>query len=309
MASNALGAVVGVFLTGVAAVLGWLPGRVRVFWGNRLGALIGATGFRSKVVRENLETAFPGQAETQQIVFKRSYRHLGNLILEILLLFGAMKRFVLKETTVIGLEHTRAALGQGTGFIFLSSHLGNWEIMAAAGGMTLSTELMLVTKRVKPEWLHQLIESARRRCRVIATYEPRTLRDILGHLKKKGAVGFVLDQYAGPPVGVRVPVFGKPVGTPLVVAAIAKRAGVPVLPVENYRLSDGRWVVHIHEPLPWMSDSDGHRELALNTALYASTIEKQILAHSEQWLWTHRRFKGDLSPLKPGEWNEPRTRR
>jgi len=75
--------------------------------------------------------------------------------------------------------------------------------------------------------------------------EGGTLKDVLRHLSKNGTVGFVMDQYSGPPVGVRVPVFGVPVGTPAVIATLAKRTGAVVLPAVNYRLPDGRFVTEI----------------------------------------------------------------
>ena len=101
---------------------------------------------------------------------------------------------------------------------------------------------MIVTKRLKPSWIHEAVERGRSRCHYKATYEPRTMKDVLRHLKSGETVGFVMDQYSGPPVGIRVPVFGVPVGTPAAIATLAKRTGAPVIPVVSYRLEDGRYV-------------------------------------------------------------------
>ncbi|HTL12002.1 MAG TPA: lysophospholipid acyltransferase family protein, partial [Bdellovibrionota bacterium] len=194
------------------------------------------------------------------------------------------------------------------GVIFLSSHVGDWELMAARGALS-GIPLMIVTKKLKPEWLHRAIESARARCGVRCTYEPRTLRDVMGWLKAGNTVGFVLDQYAGPPIGVRVPFFGVPVGTATTVATFARRTGAPVVPVLNYRLPGGKAVVEICPALTWDEcEGEVQRALAVNTARYVSVLESHVRAHPEQWLWIHRRFKGDLSPLRPGEWQEGRAR-
>jgi KDO2-lipid IV(A) lauroyltransferase len=197
--------------------------------------------------------------------------------------------------------------------VFLASHVGNWELMAATGTLIGGVDVMLVTKHLKPEWLHVAIESGRRSCGVDATYEPRTMRDILARLKAGLTVGFVLDQYTGPPVGARVPVFGQPVGTSMALATFVKRSGAAVLPVVNYRVFErGRihWRVEIRAPLEWEASPDGpEADLAHNTARYAAQVERDILAHPEQWLWIHRRFKGDLAPLRPGEWQEGRARK
>jgi KDO2-lipid IV(A) lauroyltransferase len=286
----------------------WMPHAMRVATGNALGSLLAALKMRRKVVRQNLALAFKDSSEKRARIERGFYRHFGNLILEILLLFGPMRKFASEETTIEGGENWKKAHTQGKGVFFLASHVGNWEIMSASGGVQLGMDLMLVTKHLKPEWLHQAIEKARARCGVRATYEPKTLRDVLAHLKKGGTVGFVLDQYAGPPVGVRVPVFGVPVGTTTAVAMLAKRTGAPVLPVLNYREPSGRYRVVIRPPLEWQ-EADPEIDIAVNTARYAALLEKDVLAHPEQWLWTHRRFKGNLGALREGEWAEGRARK
>jgi KDO2-lipid IV(A) lauroyltransferase len=280
-----------------------------------LGDLLCRLQFKAVVVDQNLKIAYPEgsvshpiESHRQQIL-RESYRSFGCLVLEIFLVLGPLKKFVLKYVDLSGVENLRAAQRQGKGVIFLSSHVGNWEIMAATGGLLAQADLMLVTKQIKPAWLHQAIEQGRSNCHVRATYEPRTMRDVLSHLKKNGAVGFVLDQYVGPPVGVRVPLFGVPVGTAFVVATLAKRTGAVVLPVQNFRTPDGRWKVVIEEPLQWQSFEDQNYEIAANTALYNAVVEKHILSHPSQWLWIHRRFKGDLSPLRENEWSDPRVRK
>ncbi len=304
-----MGRVALVFLQIIGYLFSLQPRKVQLFFGSLLGAAFYYLRIRSSIVQQNLSFAFPHSSEKRKEIFRSSYKNLGCLVCEILMVFGGLKRFVRKNVDILGLEHIQEAKRQGRGFFFLSSHLGNWEIMAASGGLLAKADLMLVTKRLKPKWLHEGIEKGRRSCLVQGTYEPKTLRSILSHLKANGAVGFVLDQFTGAPVGVRVPLFGVPVGTSLALATFVKRTGVPVLPVENYRKPDGRWAVIVAPPLKWITDSNSHCELALNTAQYVSVLEKYIVSHPEQWLWIHRRFKGDLTPLRVEEWNEPRVRK
>jgi len=284
------------------------PARLRWFCGELIGAILRRARLRSSVVSQNLEIAFRGQPARQRQVYDQAYSHLGHLGLEILMLLGPMRWWISRNSDLIGIEHWRAAKARGKGVIFLASHVGNWEVMAATGGLIGGIDLMLVTKHLKPEWLHQAIEKGRARCGVSATYEPRTLRDVLSQLKRGETVGFVLDQYAGPPIGVRVPVFGTPVGTTTAIATLAKRTGAVVLPVVNYRSREGRWKTVIRPPMDYVAFEDAPRELAENTARYAADLERDIYQHPEQWLWIHRRFKGDLSPLREGEWSEGRAR-
>jgi len=294
-------------LRAISWVYYFQPAVLRRLWGRAFGAVLCVIGLRSKVVRQNLAIAFPGQDD--RALYSAAYEHLGHLFFEILMLLGPMRKFVMSQVDISGLEHWRAARALGKGSIFLASHVGNWEVMAAGGAFQAGIDLMMVTKRLKPAWLHDAIEDGRSLCRVDATYEPRTLKDILRHLKNNGTCGIVLDQYAGPPIGVRVPFFGQAVGTSTAFAALVRRTGAAVLPVVNYRKPGGRIQITIRPMISWIHDEDQAVELARNTAQYASILEADVRTHPEQWLWIHRRFKGDLSPLRSDEWLEGRSRR
>jgi KDO2-lipid IV(A) lauroyltransferase len=264
------------------------------------------------VIQQNMDIAYPGDRPEDRRYRARllaeHYEHFSRLFFEVLQLFGPMRSFVRRDAEVLGYEHLEAALAGGRGAIALSSHLGNWEVLAAAAAVHRGARPLLVTKKLKPAWLHWAIEAGRARCGVSGTYEPKTYRDVLAHLKSNGVVGVVLDQYAGAPVGVRVPLFGVPVGTHTVVALLAKRTGAPVHPAHAVRQADGKFRVGIGPAIEWISDPNPNREIALNTANYAAILEKAIRAQPDQWLWTHRRFKGDLGPVRPGEWEGRRPR-
>jgi KDO2-lipid IV(A) lauroyltransferase len=294
-------------------LIGWLfslsPRSFQLFLGRMLGRVLKWKKFRQEVVDQNLGLAYPTQNEAfRSSIRSKSYEAMGHLIVEILLLFGPFRKFILANSRINGVEHWVEAKKRGKGVIFISSHVGNWEVMAATGAIYHGIDIMIVTKHLKPQWIHKAVERARARCGVAGTYEPRTLKDVLRSLGKNGTVGFVMDQYSGPPVGVRVPVFGVPVGTPAAIAALAKRTGATVLPVVSYRDCRGKFTVDIHSELRWETNSSPQREIAINTARFAARLEKDIYDHPDQWLWTHRRFKGELGPLREGEWDEGRTR-
>ena len=140
-------------------------------------------------------------------------------------------------------------------------------------------------------------------------YEPKVWSQVMSHLMSNGTVGYVLDQYAGDPIGVRVPYFGVPVGTNSAVAALVKRSGAKILSIKSYRRKDGKHVVEIFPAVSWIDDPHPQRELALNTANYVSILESQIRKCPQQWLWVHRRFKGDLSRLKESDWTTFRDKK
>jgi KDO2-lipid IV(A) lauroyltransferase len=312
MAAHAVGRVT---LRIVGVLMSRLPRAASLLVGSMIGTALSLLRWKRSLVRSNLQLAFPG-ATAEAFDYRARlesgfYLHFGRLVVELLCQFGNWRRWVLENVEISGLEHWEAAHARGKGVIFITSHLGNWEAMAA--GFSISgahgvRDLLIVTKHLKPEWLHQSFQGNRLKAGVRGTYEPKTMREVLRELSRNGTVGFVLDQYAGAPIGVRVPFFGVPVGTLLAPAVVARRTGAAVLPAFCFRDSNGRLRVRVGKEFSWLTGANSHEELARNTALWVSSIEESVRSHPEQWLWSHRRFKGDLSPLLPEEWTGPRER-
>jgi Kdo2-lipid IVA lauroyltransferase/acyltransferase len=297
----------------ILGLLAWiyflLPRFLRQIWENLLGFIFRKLNWRLKVIEQNLAIARQANAIGPELGVKEIYHHMAQVILEILLLFGPKRKFLKDEVDLEGFDFYIEAAKKNKGVIMLGSHLGNWEAMAAKGAEN-GMNVMIVTKHLKPEWVHRMMEKARARALLKGTYEPRTFKDVLRHLKGNGAVGMVIDQFVGAPVGVRVPFFGVPVGTQSAIALIVKRTGAVVLPCLNYfDFKRGRRVVRIEAPIDWQEHSNPDYEIALNTFRYSRAIEEFVKRHPSEWLWTHRRFKGDLSPLRAGEWTEGRARK
>ena len=289
------------------------PDWLRGIMAGALGGLARLAAYRAAVVQQNLRYAYPGDAPEQvrqrQLLTRDFYRHLGRLGCEILMIFGPMRRYAQGQGTYVGVENWERARAPGRGVILVAGHTGTWEVAAAMCALKTGADVVLVSRHYKPEWLRRAIDAGRKRCGVDAAYEPRTMPEILARLKRNGVVAIVLDQYTAPPVGVRVPFFGVPVGTNVSIALLAKRTGAQVLPFSNYRHPDGHVVVEAGPPVPWQSHDNPEMELAINTAAYSAIVEAQIRAHPAQWLWSHRRFKGDLTPLRDHEWEQGRRRR
>jgi Kdo2-lipid IVA lauroyltransferase/acyltransferase len=309
---------VGKIIRPVLHLMGWFyysafvlcPVLLPRFMGGGIGLFFRILQIRSHVIFQNLNYAFPGMGaqavKKRKKLYSAAYQHFGELIGELFMLFGPLKYFLRHHVDIQGLEHLQKALQYQKGVFILTSHVGNWEILAGAGAQILGLNSLIVTKKLKPAWLHHEVVKARAKIQVKGTYEPRTLRDVLAHLKANGLVGFVLDQYSGPPVSVRVPFFGIPVGTGVALATLVKRTGACVVPAKIFKTKKGKFLIEFFPELHWKSDENYSVEIAKNTAYYVSTLEGHIRLHPEQWLWTHKRFKGNLSPLRKGEWQEGR---
>ena len=283
----------------IAFPLSFLPRKLFLALGRGLGSLLFRFGFRVDVAKENIWLAFPEKSEDEkEKLLRASYLELGITFLELLRLFYRFDRFLDRYCDVENGHYLQNARLE-KGCFCLTSHLGNWEVMTAAGPNLTQVPTLMVTKRLKPDWLNRVVEVTRSLLHIRMAFEPRTMPEIVRALKRKDAIGFVMDQFAGAPVGARVPFFGKPVGSHTALATLALRMGVPVVPGIAVRKPDGRYLVRFDPPLKLEERGDPDATVIANTALFVRHTEAWIREFPAQWLWIHRRWKGDLSPLPP----------
>ncbi|MCZ8092528.1 MAG: lysophospholipid acyltransferase family protein [Acidovorax sp.] len=179
----------------------------------------------------------------------------------------------------------------GCGVIFLTPHLGCFEMSAQAIATRWSEQQGPITVLYRPArqaWLAKVQETARNRPGMQAV--PTTLsgvRQMIKALRRGEAVGLLPDQVPPEGLGVWSPVFGKEAYTMTLAARLALQTGATVLLVRCERESAGRGFVMYAEPLPQALDSD------LNTAVgqINSAMEHVIRQCPGQYLWGYGRYK------------------
>ena len=284
------------FACGFAASL--LPRPLELALGRMLGRLaMRLAPSRRRIAEENMRRCLPELSpEKRARLLRENFEHYGILTLEILHMFsplpGHYRRYAARVARLEGFEGWKKAHDKGKGVLFVSAHLANWELMAAAGAMA-GIPLTMVTRHLKPEWLHRRVEKMRLSVGVRALYQPRTLPGILKGLRAKESIGFVMDQYAPPPMGSWAVFFGARVHTLAAVGSLAQRTGAAIIPVLQRRDSNGLVRVVI-EPELGLGEAAGDPDKA--TQILVSRVEKWIREEPAQWLWVHRRFKNAVWP-------------
>jgi len=266
-------------------LIGWCIGRI---WFDVLR-------IRRKIILDNLRLAFPDWTETERLkVARASMVSLGQSITDFFV-FPFFNQSNLDEYFVFGgLDHLDRALSQGRGALILGLHLGSGDFAIAACSRR-GYKMNLISKLFRSAWLNQLWFSLRGRHGTQFISPEKSTFEILRALKRNEAVIFVLDQFMGPPVGVRTRFFGVETGTAAGLALIAARTRAPVLPSYTYRLSDGRHQIVFEAPLDVQAvspdESLSKENIARMTQAYTDKLEAIIRAHPTQWMWIHRRWK------------------
>jgi len=282
-----------VLLTTIGLVGSFIPRSFELWAGPILGRLICTLGlFKVRTARENIGNCFPELSETErETLLKKNYEHYGILFFEFLHFFspisGHYRRYMQSISVVEGLENWKTAHDKGKGVLFVASHVGFWEALAAGGAMA-GIPLTVVTTILKPAWLNDKITAQRTSTEVKAVYHPGAGKPVLRELRKGRSVAFMNDQYASAPMGMPVEFFGVRVETLSAVGPLARRTGAAVVPVGTYRDENGISHVVIS---PELDLGEAIEDTEAATQILAKGVEDWVRTYPEQWLWIHRRFK------------------
>jgi KDO2-lipid IV(A) lauroyltransferase len=269
-----------------------MPLGVARWLGVRFGTLAFwvARGERRKALK-SLAQAFPEKTEAERLVLARAcFRHLGAAMFEVGCTAALARE--LKPLVAWPQEDRRvleAALARGKGVVFVSGHVGNWELLArrvASEGFPCQS----IAKETSDPRLTALVERFRARggVRSIWRGQEGAARHMLRTLKNGEILGLLIDQDTKVQ-SFFVPFFGELAATPRAAADLAIRTGAAVVVGFCQREENGYRLSMEEVPLPAEQDREA-AALAL-TASLSQRIEAAIRRAPEQWVWMHQRWK------------------
>lgn len=176
------------------------------------------------------------------------------------------------------------AINAGKGIIFLTPHLGCFEITSLFYSFKSQQPITVLYRPPRQQWLLPFIIQGRARGQVqLAPTTSQGIRDILRALKHGEAVGILPDQIPGSGDGEWAPFFGRPAYTMTFASRLAEKTGAAVFMVFGKRLPWGRG---FHVSFTRLTDGCINTPEGLNRE-----IETQVKQCPEQYLWNYHRFK------------------
>jgi len=244
-------------------------------------AFLGSPTYRRRFV-ENAALAGYRFAQVRDAV-----AHAGRMVAELPRLWlGATPPYRL-----VGEACVEQAYAAGRGIVFLTPHLGCFELSAQAVAQRWSATHGPITVLYRPArqpWLAKVMETARNRPGMTAV--PTTLagvRQMIKALRRGEAVGLLPDQVPPDGQGLWSPFFGRDAYTMTLAVRLAQQTGATVLLVRAERLSWGRGYVVCLEPLPApLADTLEAAVPQINQAM-----EHVIRQCPQQYLWGYGRYK------------------
>jgi Kdo2-lipid IVA lauroyltransferase/acyltransferase len=246
---------------------------------------------------ENLRASFPDMPEKQlDAIAERSMQHFIELVMDVLFTTRLIHiESWHRHVRLVNMREPLRVLLRGQGAIVLTGHYGNWEIL----GYTLATlgfETYSVARPIDNPQIDAWLLGVRERRGQIILSKRGVTTTALDVLQKKGVLGFIADQNAGPK-GMFVPFFGRLASTYKSIGLLAIEHNVPVI-VGYARRRNGQFafdmgVQDVIYPEDWKNYPRElfKDELHYLTTRYTKAIEDFVREDPTQYLWIHRRWK------------------
>lgn len=269
-----------------------LPHGVSLRMGAFMGKLLWALSKKrvDKAEIRAVQALGTGVTNARRIV-RGSYINLGRSIAEI---FRMPKINRLDDLISFhGEDNLEKAINRGKGVIFLTSHFGNWELLAAYVA-SKGYPMNAIGAQQRDPRITDLIIETREKLGVHTISKGFNLKSAIQCLKRGEILGVLIDQDVRDK-GVIVPFMGLPASTPYGPVKIAHKLGSPVLPVFIVRKDD-----HIHHDiyiLPPLEDPEGNpfgEDVEGSTRICNDVLSEWITSHPDHWLWLYPRWASTL---------------
>ena len=268
-------------------------------WLHRLGALLGWLAWLfsptyRRHMREYMVLAL-GETEARR-VRSSAIANAGRSALELPRIWlRPLADAVAHVVKVSGWELVEAATRAARGIVYLTPHLGCFEVTAQY--LSTHAPITVLYRPPKQAWLQTMIEAGRARSQLrIAAADLAGVRALLKALKRGEAVGMLPDQTPKFGEGRWMNFFGKPAYT-MTLAARLTESGAAVIMVWAERLPGGAgFHFHLQAPTQPIRGTTEERAQQIN-----HQIEHLIKQCPEQYLWGYNRYKRPRGVEAPPE--------
>jgi KDO2-lipid IV(A) lauroyltransferase len=274
----------------------------------RVGATLGAIAFfaarreRLLAQRQLLDTGVARTPADARRLAREVFRNLGMSLFEWLHAMRWPRERLRARVHFDGRDHLHAAGAGGRGYIIVSGHFGNWELMPRVFEAVTGTPVAAVMTDPRNTRLTRWIVRHREVCGIRIIPQGRSGMAVLRHLLKGGALGLMIDQDSRRTAGLFVPFFGRPALTPSGPAFLARRTGCALVPMTMTRdaADPTRHRFCIHPPIWPDSALDDESDIRRITETITRQLEACIRASPIHWVWFHARWKHQPGRLTEG---------
>jgi Kdo2-lipid IVA lauroyltransferase/acyltransferase len=240
----------------------------------------------------NLALAYPEKSRAERArILRGVFTSLGRQLAEVCLFPKYTHENIGTVVVYDGFDNFERAVARGKGVLFLTGHLGGWELSAFAHSL-YGHPLHVVMRALDNPYLDQLSRQYRTMHGNSMIDKDEPVRALLSAMKAGETVGILMDTNMTPQQGVFVNFFGIPACTASGLARIALRTDAAVVPgFTIWDQSLGKYRLRFDPPVELVRTGSDESNIVANTQKFTSIIEEYVRQYPDQWLWVHRRWK------------------
>ncbi|MFC1467977.1 lysophospholipid acyltransferase family protein [Verrucomicrobiota bacterium] len=252
---------------------------------------------RRKITLKNLQIAFPEHTpnERKQMAWA-AYDNFGRFIAEsVMIMAGKLTKedllAMIDDSELEKLLNMEQASDKG--ILFITGHLGNFELLAHYTGIQLKRTAHVVARKGTNKLIDdRIVTPLRESFGNTVIYKSRALPRVARALKKGEHVGLLIDIKSNPSQGVPVTFFGQETYAIKSSAYLQIKLDAPVIPITMARIASGKYKLVTGEQVHWTNDGKSEEEqVAELTQIHQAALENLIRQYPDQWFWMHDRWK------------------
>ncbi len=244
--------------------------------------------YRRQVVYRNMSRSFPekNEAEIHRLA-KAFYRNLADIMVESIKAITISREEIRQRVRFTNPETAQHYHTHSHPFLLMTAHQCNWEWVLLSGSL-LQVPVDAVYKPLHNPFFDQLMLTIRTRFDAFAIPMQRLFRENIQRKDIPRMICMVADQMPSPEHAYWTTFMHQETGFYTGTERIARRFNYPVLFLSVRRIRRGYYEATFHKLA-----EPPYETLSLNTLTerYVRALEKNILAHPEGWLWSHKRWK------------------
>lgn len=267
------------------------------------GLLHSVIRYRRKVVRANLNAAFPDASENEiRKIERKFYRNFTDNFVETLKLLHISDNEMLRRMEFVNTEELDRLMKSGRSIVVYFGHFFNWEW---APSISLHTSLKpsdhtvfaQIYRPLRSKAFDGLMLAVRSRFGSESIDKSRALRRLL-QLRKSGAIsitGFMSDQHPSHgDNGYITTLMGRPTAMITGTETLARRLDMATVYWDMEKISRG----HYRITTRLIAENPSSLPEGEITRRYTELLENTIRRDPALWLWSHKRWKHPVNLSK-----------
>lgn len=245
---------------------------------------------RKNVQLKNLKIAFPHYSKSKiNKIALLNYIEVIHIFVEVIFL-RFISKINVKKMILVPEDFMRLMEKYPGKIMFLTGHLGNWEVAALSGALNLNRKFSVLAKKQASGFAAKFIKNTRELYGNKEVYTGANIKELLNALNKEEIVAIVADQ-RGPRESIKLNFFNYQTSVQTGFAKIALKTNTPIILGAAIRQSNNFFKIEFEE-IDYLNFTGSDEEkLIFILDRYYTFLQKLIKINPEQYFWFHNLWK------------------